>query len=338
MDHVRSWLRGSPPRREAGEGEVAQNGGVIREPPMEIDGRCLTIEEFREHLQGLTFPEGRPNRVFLHHTWRPTRDTWAGRTSILGMKAYYEQQRWVDEQGRQHEGWTAGPHLFIADDGIWLFSDLNYDGVGVAGHNTGSRHIEMVGNFDVALPDGRTWANTVAATALLLERLGLQPEQLSFHRDYSTKTCPGRMVQKPWVISQVQRWLDEDRAARRARDTALRQRLTDLAGELLFPAANGTALADAARQRGLLGPISNEVPIELGGRAYIVQLYAEALLVPVYRWDEVASLGELEATGALADAASSPAGAKTAPEDQSLPIDDVTTPPYDVIRFDGKLR
>jgi hypothetical protein len=329
MDLLRSWLRGAD--REARVHVSAQEGGggVIKEAPMVIDGRCLTIEQFITHVDGLTFPYGVPNRIFLHHTWRPTRETWRGLSTILGMKAYYERQLWVDEQGRWHEGWTAGPHLFIADDGIWLFSDLNYDGVGVAGHNRDSLHIEMVGNFDVALPDGPMWQNTVAALGALHDRIGLPPEKLNFHRDYSTKTCPGLQVQKAWVIPQVRQWLAEFRAKREAREPSLRRRLRDLASELLLPDARGTALADAARDRGLLGPISREVPVEVGGQAFIIQLYAEALVVPVNRWDEVQSLAEFEQQP-LQDEAR-----MTAAEDADLPIYDVTVPPGDVIDFQG---
>mgnify|MGYP000910614217 CR=1 FL=1 len=328
MDLLRSWLRGQAHDEKAHAHAYDGGGGVIKEAPMVIDGRCLTIDEFVDHVDALTFPLGLPNRIFLHHTWRPTRETWNGLSTILGMKAYYERQRWVDEQGRWHEGWTAGPHVFVADDGIWLFSDLNYDGVGVAGHNRDSLHIEMVGNFDAALPDGPMWTNTVAVLGALHERIGLPPEKLNFHRDFSTKTCPGLQVQKAWVIPQVQQWVAEFRARRHTSVAGLRRKLRELAGEALLPATRGTALADAARERGLLGPLMKEVPIEVDGQAYVVQFFAEALLVPVNQWEQVLSLAEFEQQPRHDEVS------LAASHDSNMPIYDVTTAPGDVISTD----
>ncbi len=260
---------------------------------MEIDGRCMTIAQFIAHVEGLQFPAPLPDRVFLHHTWKPTREDWRGYSSIVAMKAYYEEQLWVDEQGLTHKGWNAGPHLFVADDGIWLFSDLRYDGVGAKGHNTGSRHLEMVGDYDSALPPGATWANTVAALGILHVKLGLDVQQLWFHRDVSYKSCPGWAVQKSWVIPQVAAWIDE---YRRTHHASLRERLTaHLASQgRLVPTNPGAALATAGAARGLVGAITDELRVDVEGRPHMVQFFAEALVVPQDHWDQVRSLREFE--------------------------------------------
>ena len=206
MDILRAFWHGLRGKqgidlKEGHVGSLAEDGGsgtgdVIKEPPMEIDGRVMTISEFVAYVEALDIPQPLPGRVFLHHTWKPTRESWRGHDTMLAMKAYYEEQLWQDRYGQWHEGWTAGPHLFVADDGIWLFSDLRYDGVGVYGHNIGTRHLEMVGNYDEQLPSGPTLENTVAALGILHEKLGLDVRELNFHRDFSTKSCPGWAVQK----------------------------------------------------------------------------------------------------------------------------------------------
>jgi len=260
---------------------------------MEIDGRCMTIDQFVAYVEDLRFPTPLPDRIFLHHTWKPTKQDWRGYSSIMAMKSYYEQQPWVDEEGRKHEGWNAGPHLFVADDGIWLFSDLRYDGVGAQGHNTGTRHLEMVGDYDNALPSGATLANTIAALGILHIKLGRDIEQLCFHRDVSYKSCPGWAVQKGWIIPQVSAWIDE---YRRTHPASLRDRLTaHLAAQgLLVPLNSGAALARAGAARGLVGAITDELPIDVQGVPHVAQFFAEALIVPQNRWDEVRSLRELE--------------------------------------------
>ena len=316
-------------------GEAAEEGPpeIIKEPPMEIDGRVMSPEEFVHYVEGLHIADPQPTRVFLHHTWRPTRETWRGHETILGMKAYYERQIWEDRYGNLHEGWNAGPHLFVADDGIWLFSDLAHDGVGVYGHNYRTRHLEMVGNYDDELPQGATLENTVAALGILHERLGLDIQQLNFHRDYSTKTCPGRAVTRAWIIPQVAQWIAAYRRQRAERQSELRRSLVRMIADLLVSMNEGAALAKSATARGLLGALTHEIPMEIDDQAYIVQLFAEALIVPVNQWAKVESLDAYEQRTRRRGA--------RAPERDRLtdePDAQRAPPPTDPYGFQGEIR
>ena len=168
-----------------------------------IDGRCMQLAEFDKYIKTLIFPNKRTS-IYLHHTWRPTPETWAGKSTIDAMKRTYETYQWTDSSGRIHIGWTKGPHLFIAQDGIWLFYDITKDGWHAGGdYNVGSIGVEMVGNYDVGLPSGKILSNTLAALAVLHRHLGLNPDNLKFHRDVSQKTCPGLRVTKPWIIPLI---------------------------------------------------------------------------------------------------------------------------------------
>jgi len=168
-----------------------------------IDGRCMTVAEFDKYISELAFPSKRTS-IFLHHTWRPTPETWAGKSTIEAMKRTYETYQWTDSSGRLHIGWTKGPHLFIAEDGIWLFYDITKDGWHAGGeNNVGSIGVEMVGNYDSALPSGKILSTTLGALAVLHRHLGLDPDKLRFHRDVSQKTCPGTKVTKSWIIPQL---------------------------------------------------------------------------------------------------------------------------------------
>ncbi|MFP3895432.1 MAG: N-acetylmuramoyl-L-alanine amidase [Anaerolineales bacterium] len=300
---------------------------IIKEPPMEIDGRVMTQKEFVGYVESLNFYPP-PSRIFLHHTWKPTQKSWRGRDSIMAMKAYYERQIWQDSDGRFHEGWTAGPHLFIADDGIWLFSDLRHDGVGVYGHNYRSRHVEMVGDYDEKQPSGATLENTIAALGILHERLGLDIQDLNFHRDFATKSCPGWAVEKRWIIPQVAEWIEAYRREKEEELSSLRRSLIKMIRELLLPANPEAALSKEAVKRGLLGPLTHEIPIEIDDKGYIVQLFAEALIVPVNDWDSVQSLKEheeeLRSSGAVSSAGD---------EAAERPV-----PSEDPLIFDGDVR
>ena len=306
---------------------------VVKEPPMEIVGRVFTPSEFVRYVEELDFPEPLPTTLFLHHTWRPTVDSWQGMDTILAMKAYYERQIWEDEEGHLHEGWNAGPHLFVAPDGIWVFSDLRYDGVGVRGHNTGTRHLEMVGNYDECLPSGAILEGTVAALGVLFDRLNLDPTQLAFHRDFSTKTCPGSQVQKEWIIPQIQSWMSAYREEKARRTPGARGVLVAMIQDLLLATNSSTALSKAAAARGLLGAITHEVPLEIDERQYVVQIFAEALLVPADQWDAVQSLGELESSNA-----SSELPTTTPTRLVNGQVRELAMPPFDSRPFSGKIR
>ncbi len=308
------------------EGEESMSE-IIKEPPMEIDGRVMTQKEFVKYVEGLSFYP-LPSRIFLHHTWKPTQETWRGRDSIMAMKAYYERQIWQDSDGQLHEGWTAGPHLFIADDGIWLFSDLRYDGVGVYGHNYRSRHIEMVGNYDEQLPSGATLESTIAALGILHERLGLDIQELSFHRDFATKSCPGRAVEKRWIIPQVAEWIERYRRKREKELSGLRRSLVKMIRDLLLSTNPEAALSKEAAKRGLLGALTHEIPMEIDDEGYIVQLFAEALIVPVSETDNVRSLKEYEE-----ELKSSTETASLSGEVTERPV-----PSEDPFTFDGDVR
>jgi len=301
---------------------------VIKEPPMEIDGRVLSADEFVHYVESLDFPHPRSNRIFLHHTWRPTRAEWRGRDSIMAMKAFYEQRLWKDSEGQLHEGWTAGPHLFIADDGIWLFSDLRYDGVGVYGQNYRSRHIEMVGNYDAQLPSGQLLENTVAALGVLHERLGLDINHLNFHRDFSTKSCPGWAVEKAWIIPQVAEWIQNYRRAGEEDLSVLRRSLRRIIHDLLVSTNPQASLARAGEERGLLGALTDEIPMEIDDKGYVVQFFAEALIVPVDEWDKVASLHEYELDQESEGGVRAPGGVEGR--------DRTTAPPKDPFAFEGR--
>jgi hypothetical protein len=300
-------------------------GGAIKEPPMAIDGRVMSAEEFVRFVEGTEFPAPLPTRFFLHHTWKPTRADWAGHDTLMAMKAYYEKQLWQDEAGRLHEGWTAGPHLFVAEDGIWLFSDLRYDGVGVYGQNYRSRHLEMVGNYDDERPSGATLQNTIVALGILHEYLGLDIQRLNFHRDFASNTCPGRAVEKSWIIPLVAEWIADYRRKQTASASAARQLLLRTVGNLLVPANPNAALAKAGAARGLLGALTNEIPVEIDAKAYIVQFFADALIVPVNQWDKVQSLSEFEKSPKSVVA-------------QKINAPEIVAPPDDPLRFEGKVR
>lgn len=159
---------------------------------MEIVNRRLTLAEFREMLVPFDFGPILPDKLVIHHTWKPIRQDWAGQRTIVGLKAYYEGK-----------GWPAGPHLFVAEDGIWLFSPMNKDGIHAGTLNFHSIGIEVVGDYDNEVWSGETKTNALGVIKALMDRLSIPQSQIFFHRDVSPKTCPGRAITKEWLFAEL---------------------------------------------------------------------------------------------------------------------------------------
>src|SRR5262245_1998911 len=169
-------------------------------------GRVLTIPEWLAYVAAYDFGSVAPSRAVLHHTWRPTAAQWVGLRSMQALQRFYA-----------NKGWTAAPHLFVAPDGIWLFTPLNrvgiHAGTGNSGYSGGafwySIGLEMVGNFDSGRPSGAVWEGSKAVMGALSRKTGVAPRQfISLHRDYTDqKSCPGWSVTKDWVWGEIEAWL-----------------------------------------------------------------------------------------------------------------------------------
>jgi len=166
---------------------------------MKILQKCLTLDEFKKYIKGKSFEPNQPNKLLIHHTWKPTQDTWNGATTIEGLKKYYEGK-----------GWSRGPHIFIAPDGIWLFTDMKQQGIHAGEGNYRSIGIEVVGNYDGAVWTGSIKRNTLGVILALVDELGLEiMKDIRFHREFSKKSCPGKSITKDWLYEKLENYAEE---------------------------------------------------------------------------------------------------------------------------------
>jgi N-acetylmuramoyl-L-alanine amidase len=164
-----------------------------------IVGRGFTAEQFKDYVGTLSFSDWRPQFVVLHNTSEPRLSQWhstAGEIRMRNLEDYYKGQ-----------GWSAGPHLFVADDLIWVFTPLTTSGVHSPSWNGISWGVEMVGEYEEEpfSPDVRD--NTVNALATLHAWRGIDPQTLHFHKEdpkTTHKECPGKNVNKADMIQRVQ--------------------------------------------------------------------------------------------------------------------------------------
>lgn len=171
-------------------------------------GDVFDIPGFRAHVAGLDLSWA--DSVCLHHTASPD----------LSMRP----KGWTIQHMRNlahfygvELGWSSGPHLFTDEDQIFGLSPLTSRGVHARSFNARSIGIEALGDYDNEDPGtGRgveVWEMTFQATAVLLDRLGLEAttETVLFHRDdpKTWKTCPGRKISKEWALDCVRAYLDD---------------------------------------------------------------------------------------------------------------------------------
>lgn len=194
-------------------------------------GQGLTADGFTAYVRDYNFGSIPPNFLVLHHTATPGA-TWAvstGNPAALwdaGEQGLSEDAIMQQRKGRldgimrfyrtTYPTWPAGPHLFVDDRYIWLFSPMNDWGVhakeGNGSGNSYSIGIEVVGDYtNVVWPE--PVANLVGhAVAVLKQRLGtfeLRYQRMaggiSSHRDYNKPACPGNAISNDFYLDAINR-------------------------------------------------------------------------------------------------------------------------------------
>jgi hypothetical protein len=175
-----------------------------------IVGKGFTVDEFRAYVDELNFNVWRPSFLCLHNTAAPTLAQWKAfpaKQRILNLENYYKNQ----------QKWNAGPHLFIADDLIWVFTPLTTSGVHSPSWNGSSIGVELVGDYsreDPTSGDGfRAYMNAVAAFAILHSKLGIDPTTIRLHKEdpRTSHDCPGKNLagRKKEFIEKVREYMSQ---------------------------------------------------------------------------------------------------------------------------------
>jgi hypothetical protein len=172
-----------------------------------IIGLGFSADVFANYVQGVVLnAEFRPSFVVLHNTQVPSLADWhdyPGERRMAGLANYY----------RTEMQWSAGPHLFVADDLIWAFTPLNTPGVHSPSWNHISWGVEMVGDYDSEPLGDDVKRNTLEALAALHRLAGWREPRIKLHREdpRTTHVCPGINVDKAEMEQGVQTLLDLDK-------------------------------------------------------------------------------------------------------------------------------
>lgn len=171
-----------------------------------IVGLSFSSKEFDTYCHALQWNAWRPSFIVLHNTAVPTlanRPNGLSKNHIDNLVKYYRDDR----------KWSAGPHLFIDDHKIWVFTPLTMSGIHSPTWNKIALGVEMLGNYaSEDFNKGRGAAvreNAVAAMATLSVVLGINPNTMKLHKEdpKTTHKCPGAKVIKEDVINEVEQLL-----------------------------------------------------------------------------------------------------------------------------------
>lgn len=158
-----------------------------------IVNKRFSPDEFEKYVATLHMTTFIPKFIVLHNTATPDLSQRPhGFTNMLGLEQYY----------RDVKGWSAGPHLFVDDNGIWAFTDLRVSGVHSPSWNSIAWGIEMLGDYDHdPFNSGRGATvrdHAVAAVAILSAKQRFDSSSMHLHKEdpKTTHVCPGKNVIK----------------------------------------------------------------------------------------------------------------------------------------------
>lgn len=169
-----------------------------RSSKMKVINKKFSTDGFIKYLVDLPKPWRHVDKLVFHHTSSPV-ETWKGSASMLHYYNLYKSR-----------GWKTGPHIFIAPDGIWLFTPMSKQGThaGPEG-NAGSIGIEIVGRyFDAPPTDLKICEYIALVTHMLFTKFNLNRKSIYNHTHYDPDTFCSPLLTEDWIMTNYYRHLD----------------------------------------------------------------------------------------------------------------------------------
>jgi N-acetylmuramoyl-L-alanine amidase len=180
----------------------------------EIVGKRFTGMEFETYVSQLVFGRWRPEFVVVHNTSVPSieqRPHGFTEAHMQGLVKYY----------RDEQGWSGGPHAFVDQNGIWVFTPLTGSGVHSPSWNHNSWGIETLGDYATEAFEDPIKENLLGCLTALHQVMSLSPGSLKLHKEDQATThkgCPGVNLRKDLLVAELTARLGDRRAPPEAVD------------------------------------------------------------------------------------------------------------------------
>ena len=156
--------------------------------------KIINIDQLLKELDKYTFQQ-----FHIHHTWKPEKKDFNGNNHMRlqeSMKNYHMRTN----------GWSdIAQHISLFPDGLFVTGrPFNIQPASIKGWNHKKPlMVEMIGNFDKGHDklEGIQLENLLKIIKYFIENYGQQ--SIIFHRDNSSKTCPGTSLNKLELIRQA---------------------------------------------------------------------------------------------------------------------------------------
>lgn len=153
--------------------------------------KIITIDELLKLLSKYNHRE-----LHVHHTWRPNHKNFKGNNGIelqQGMRNYHVNNL----------GWSdIGQHVTLLPDGTFVTGrDFGQNPASITGKNTGAFAVEMLGNFDIG--NDKFEGKQKESMLRLAKYFDDRKRYVRFHRENSSKTCPGTSIDKTKFMQEV---------------------------------------------------------------------------------------------------------------------------------------
>jgi hypothetical protein len=154
--------------------------------------KIITLAELLKMLEKHDHRE-----LHVHHTWQPDHNTYFNRPDPLYWQAAMRRYH------KENNGWDdIGQHVTLLPDGLFVTGrPFNKTPASIKGYNTGAFAVEMVGNFDIGKDVLEGWQReSIIGLARWFDQRG---KYIRFHRENSSKTCPGSGISKEEFMREV---------------------------------------------------------------------------------------------------------------------------------------
>jgi hypothetical protein len=201
------------------------------------EGRALTAQEFAAYISTYDIGTIPPDYVVIHNTaipdaswarYRTDGTTWWDRDEVGLSEAAIKNKRNKQLDGIRDYykslGWQTGPHLFIDERWIWLFTPLRLVGTHAKEGNSytsgGRLHysvgVEMIGHFARSTFHAQQSALLRSALTAIrnrwktfdfvyksapLNRPDLHKGGISLHRNYNKPSCPAVAITPEYLVA-----------------------------------------------------------------------------------------------------------------------------------------
>lgn len=167
--------------------------------------KFITIDEVIDIIKKYKYKS-----FHIHHTWKPTHKSFTGTNHM-------QLQTSMRNHHVNVNGWSdIGQHLTLFPDGKLLTGrDFGKSPASISNFNTGALAIEMIGNFDSpntgsynSLGYDRLEGEQRKTILKLVKAFGdmFGYDNIIFHREKSSKTCPGTSIDKDFFIAEAKNY------------------------------------------------------------------------------------------------------------------------------------